>query len=67
LQAKTALKVTLLLLLHGIIQLEGNLSGPRAGLWMDREQVSQQFWRVVMSTTVQAAGSETCQGNLILP
>lgn len=67
LQAKIALKISLLQLLHGFIQLEGNLSGPRAGLWVDREQVSQQFWRMEVSTACQAAGSEACQSHLVRP
>lgn len=53
-------EILVLALLHGIIQLECDLSSPRTCLRVHREQMSQQFWRLVMSSTLHALSSKTC-------
>lgn len=59
--ATVTLEILRLLLQHGIIQLEGNLSCPRTGLWMYGEQVPQQVCRLIVATTVHTLGAESLQ------
>lgn len=60
-------EILILTVLHGVIQLECNLSGPRTGLRVHREQMSQQLRRLVVSTALHALGAKTCHHLRISP
>jgi hypothetical protein len=65
--AQIAFEVLLLHPQQDLMKLKCNLSGPRACLWVHREQVTEELSGLVMTSTCQASVAQCLQNHLVCP
>ena len=50
-----------------VMKLKGNLSSPRTGLGMDREEMAQELGRLIVASTCHTSGFESMYDRSICP